>query len=150
VTIRTRHIAAILALLPVSFSPAAEREPVSWIGLELKNAYDSFGPPQEVFTFRGQEEWQDNVVFFYPDFVYLFWYRDRVWQVRCDARYRGSLFGLTLGMEREAVKRALGRPVKEQGESIYFDIDTLKYPIRVRLVFSGQTLCDVYMYRSDF
>jgi hypothetical protein len=137
-------------VVPAGAFAAGDLDPVSWIGLELQSAYDTFGPPREVFPFRGKEEWQDNVVFFYPDFIYLFWYKNRVWQVRCDSRYRGSILGLTLGMERDEVKRVLSRTLREQGESIYFDIDTLKYPVRVRLVFSDQTLSDLYIYRSDF
>jgi hypothetical protein len=33
---------------------------------------------------------------------------------------------------------------------LYFDVDEGKYPLRVRLVFSGDALCDLYVYRSDF
>lgn len=144
-------ITAACALLLASPGFAADRpEPASCIGFELSGAYDAFGPPQEVFPFRGQEEWQDNVVFFYPDFIYLFWYKDRVWQVRCDSRYTGTVFGLAMGIAKKEVLALLDRPVQEQGDSVYFDVDTMKYPVRVRLVFSAGELSDIYIYRSDF
>ncbi len=150
-TPKTILIAAACLLILIPRASAAEQpEPASFIGLELSGAYDAFGPPQEVFPFRGQEEWQDNVVFFYPDFFYLFWYKNRVWQVRCDSRYKGAVFGLVMGMEKKVVLLLLDRPVQEQGDSLYFDVDVLKYPVRVRLVFSGGALSDAYVYRSDF
>jgi hypothetical protein len=127
-----------------------EFDPTGLIGLDLKAVFETFGPPQEVFPFRGAQECQDNVVFFYPDRTYLFWYHDRVWQVRCDKLSKKTIFGLALGMDREEVTRKTGHPLIEQGDSLFFDIEQGKFPFRVRLVFADGTLSDVYVYRSDF
>jgi hypothetical protein len=152
--VRVRNAAAAVVIFAsLLFCPsmfADDVDPASIIGMELKQAFDAFGAPREVFSFRGPEEWQDNVVFFYPNYTYLFWYRNRVWQVRCDGRFGGTLFGLSFGMGRKAVKEKLGRPLADQDGSLYFDIDGGKYPIRVRLVFAAESLSDVYVYRSDF
>jgi hypothetical protein len=129
---------------------AEDLDPTALIGMELKSAFDTFGPPDEVFPYRGAEDWQDNVVFFYSNYTYLFWFKNRVWQVRCDRRFGGALLGLIMGLDRESVKNRLDRSIREQGDSFYFDMDEGKYPLRVRLVFNAGSLSDVYVYRSDF
>jgi hypothetical protein len=129
---------------------ATEFDPARYIGLDLKTALETLGTPQEVFSFRGPEESQDNVVFYYPDFLYLFWYRNRVWQVRCDRRFARPLFGVAMGMPREVIERTSQHQLLAKGDSLYFDLDDGKYPLRVRLVFSDSALSDLYVYRSDF
>jgi hypothetical protein len=128
----------------------ADFDPTQLIGLDVKSALEALGAPQSVFSFRGQDESQDNVVFFYPDFLYLFWYRNRVWQVRCDRRFAKPLFGVAMGMPREVIERSSARRLIAKGDSLFFDLDDARYPLRVRLVFSNNALSDVYVYRSDF
>jgi hypothetical protein len=145
-----RKIAAA-ALLTLSFALSArDFDPVGLIGLDPPAALEILGPPREVFSFRGVEPSQDNVVFFYTDFTYLFWYGNRVWQVRFDKRFDGTLFGVKLGMRLEEIRNGNGRAQTEQGDSIFFDVMEAEYPIRVRLVFVEGMLSDVYVYRSDF
>jgi hypothetical protein len=121
------------------------------IGMELKSAVAAFGLPQNMFVFRGTEEKRDNVVFYYPDHVYLFWFKDRVWQVRYDGRSTAGFRGLAPGMtRREAEAVVTERPLVASGDSLYFDLATEAFPVRVRLVFAGSTLSDIYVYRSDF
>jgi hypothetical protein len=147
-----RGIAVVIAAIFISAAPLAAQDfdPLELIGLDPVSALEVHGAPREVFPFRGVEEPQDNVVFFYPDFTYLFWFKNRVWQVRCDKRFNGTLFGLRLGMSREEAKSEIGRIQIEQGDSLYFDVIEATYPIRVRLVFADGILSDVYVYRSDF
>lgn len=125
-------------------------DPIKLIGLDLSGAMSTLGVPQEVFSYRGDDASQDNVVFYYGSYLYLFWYQNRVWQVRCDTRFSRPLLGLTLGMARDSVTRALKIPTTADGDSLYFDVNDAQYPIRVRLVFSDGVLSDVYVYRSDF
>lgn len=134
----------------VESAPSKDLDPTRLIGLDLKSALSTLGVPQEVFPFRGPDETQDNVVFYYADYLYLFWYQNRVWQVRCDRRFARPIFGLTLGLPRETIVRTFPRPLTENGDSLYFDIDETQYPIRVRLVIADGVLSDVYVYRSDF
>jgi len=130
--------------------PTGDFDPSRYIGLDLKAALDALGSPQEVFSFRGPEESQDNVVFYYSDFLYLFWYRNRVWQVRCDRRFAKPLFGVAMRMPREVIERTSRRQLAARGDSLFFDLDEAKFPLRVRLVFSNGSLSDLYVYRSDF
>jgi hypothetical protein len=129
---------------------ADDFDPTRFIGLDIPSAVAALGLPQEMFTYRGTEEQKDNVVFYYPDYLYLFWYRNKVWQVRCDRRFTASVFGLTLGESREQVERTFLRPLTANGESLYFDLSDGDFPLRVRLVFTASLLSDLYVYRSDF
>jgi hypothetical protein len=129
---------------------AEEIEPLRLIGLEIKDAVAACGLPQEMFSFRGPEESLDNVVFYYPDHRYLFWYKNRVWQVRCDRRFTGAVLGFTLGMTREAAEKSSPWVLVPSGDSLYFDLEEASFPVRVRLVFTSSQLTDVYVYRSDF
>ncbi len=125
-------------------------DPTKLIGLDLKSAMSQLGVPQSVYTFRGDEADQDNVVFYYSNYLYLFWYQDRVWQVRCDRRFTRTLFGLTLGTPRDVIMRSFSHPLTAREDSLYFDIDDSEFPLRARLVFADGVLSDVYVYRSDF
>ena len=129
---------------------ADDFDPTRLIGLDIPGAVASLGLPQQMFAWRGAEEREDNVVFYYPDFLYLFWYKDRVWQVRCDRRFAATVFGLTLGWSREQVERASPRTLTPNGDSLYFDLSDGSFPLRVRLVFTAGVLSDLYVYRSDF
>ena len=125
-------------------------DPTKFIGEDVKTALDALGAPKEMFPLRGQDDTQDNVVFFYPDYLYLFWFQNRVWQVRCDRRFTKPLFGMAMGMPREVIERTSARHFTALGDSLYFDVDDAKYPLRVRLVFANGALSDLYVYRSDF
>jgi hypothetical protein len=129
---------------------ADEFDPTRLIGLDIAAAVSALGLPQEMFTCRGAEEKLDNVVFYYPDFLYLFWYKNKVWQVRCDRRFIPTVFGLALGSTREQVERTSLRPLTPNGDSLYFDLSDGSFPLRVRLVFTASVLTDLYVYRSDF
>jgi len=127
-------------------------EPVSMIGMALKPVVDAFGLPQSMSTFRGADETRDDVVFFYPSaHMYLFWYKDRVWQVRFDRRAAAAVHGVSVGMSRAAVQAAVPeRPLVANGDSLYVDLDGASFPVRMRIVFSGDAVTDLYVYRSDF
>jgi hypothetical protein len=135
------------AALPAA---ADDVDPTRYIGMDLPTAVTALGLPQQMFTWRGSDEKRDNVVFYYANQLYLFWFRDRVWQVRFDRRYAGPLFGLTFGTPREVVNASIPKTALASGDSLFFDIDNPTFPMRVRLVFTDGMLSDMYVYRSDF
>ncbi len=150
---RTRTFFATLAFLFLILAAAGAEgvDPVRAIGMDLKTALGEFGVPQSMFPFRGSEEARDDVVFYYPDHMYLFWFRDRVWQVRFDRRSSASVMGFAIGMSREQAQAAAGaKGLLADGDSLYFDDIEHAFPVRVRLAFAGGTLTDIYVYRSDF
>jgi hypothetical protein len=126
------------------------QDPTSYLGMDLARAVATLGLPRDIFAWRGADAASDNVVFYYPDSLYLFWFRDRVWQVRYDRRFSGPVLGLTLGMSRDEVIQASARSYIASGNSLYYDIDGAGFPVRVRLVFDAGRLTDMYVYRSDY
>jgi hypothetical protein len=149
-----RRSSALLAVLLFATAlvrvSAEDFQPLPLIGMQLKEAVAAIGLPDEMFSFRGTEESLDNVVFYYADHRYLFWYKGRVWQVRCDRRFTGTLFGLSLGMTRDQVEKISSWVLIPNGDSLYFDLGDRGFPVRVRLVFTANLLNDIYVYRSDF
>lgn len=119
------------------------------IGLTLEEAYQRLGAPAEVYVARGSGPEQDDVVFYYPSHLYLFWHQNRVWQVRSDARFSGKVFSLSMGASRQKVGDTMGRPVLEQTDSLVFHIEDRGYPIQARFYFTDGALSDVYCYRGD-
>lgn len=125
-------------------------DPSELLGLTLEEVYRTFGVPESVFPFRGGEVWQDDVVFFYPNRLYLFWYRDRVWQARLDSRFSGTALGCSIGMSRAEVTAVLGMPALEEAEWAVYALPDRGYPVRARLQFADGLLQDLYVYRADF
>ncbi len=119
------------------------------IGLDLPAAYRCFGAPREVFAVRGPEAWQDDVVFYFDNHLYLFWLRDRVWQARVDRFFGGEFLGLRMGMSRAEVRARMGEPLSEGEGFLLFHLEDVGYPIRLRLLFEEERLVDAYCYRSD-
>ncbi|MFA6506254.1 MAG: hypothetical protein WCT14_09160 [Treponemataceae bacterium] len=134
--------------IPVITAPAFElsrSDPSVWLGATLDQILRSFGAPQSVHTVRGPEPWQDDVVFVY-DTVELYWFTDRVWQVRCNAAY-----GLRAGDSKESVVSALGEPLQRFESDFVYQRPSRAWPLRLRLKF-GETngVTDFYIYRADF
>jgi hypothetical protein len=137
-------------VMPARLVFADVSDPVSLIGMDLTTAIGFLGLPQQMFPYRGSDETRDAVVFYYPSHEYLFWFKDHVWQVRFDKRATGTVLGVGLGMTEDQVHLAAPRTYQEVGDSLYFDIEGLSFPVRARLVFAAGVLSDIYIYRSDF
>jgi hypothetical protein len=122
------------------------------VGLTLSEALARFGAPLRVFAARGEESWQDDVVFFYAGHLYLYWYQERVWQARLDENHPGGFLAdrrLSMGARREEVLGLLGPPMRELGGSLVYHLEDRGYPVRLRLYFREGLLVDAYCYRGD-
>ena len=117
--------------------------------MDLAAAYRTFGAPREVFAVRGAEAWQDDVVFLCEGHLYLFWLRDRVWQVRLDRGFAGEFLGLRMGLPRAEVRTRLGEPLGEGAADLLYHLEDVGWPIRLRLLFEEDRLIDAYCFRSD-
>ncbi len=131
-------------------SPPLSLSEADYIGLMIPQVFEIFGPPLRLYPLRGEQDWQDDVVFFYPDYRYLYWFQDRVWQIRFDRRFQGDIGGVRPGMGVEEVQRIFGTAHYIGEDNLYYDLDDRGYPVRLRLVFSEGILQDMYIYRSDF
>lgn len=153
--IRVSFFAAVF-LLSAAFTAAenpgikGELDLIDSIGWTLEQAYTKLGVPDEVFLSRGEKDWQDTVVFYFEEHLYLFWYKNRVWQVRADRRYGKELLGLTMGMPKEELEELLGPPYHVDERSVIYNLPDRGFPLRMRLFFNDGSLSDLYIYRSDF
>jgi hypothetical protein len=130
-------------------SPDAVKDLAGLIGLDVEEAYTRLGPPREVFPLRGQEPWQDDVVFLYPGHLHLFWYDGHVWQARLDGGFSGEVFGLRMGATRVRVREVMGPPWREQEDALVYHLEDRGFPVRLAFYFEGELLSDVYCYRGD-
>lgn len=124
--------------------------PEQCIGFTLRECYDTYGAPREVFSMRGETVDKDVVVFYYDQAFYFYWYDNRVWQVRCDERYEGDVFGITIGDRRWDVIEELGQPMKREGVASIYSIDDRGYPLHMALYYEQGKVVDIYIYRADF
>ncbi len=124
----------------------------SRIGWTPEEAFSELGAPVNIFTYRGATPEEDNAVFFYPDRSYLFWFQDRVWQVRVDSLWEGDIDGVTMGMSLEEVIAAWGRnPINMSEAAPTWTLPDRGYPVRIRLYFNEHgRVSDIYVFRSDW
>jgi hypothetical protein len=127
-----------------------ENDPSALLGLTLETAFNRFGPPESVSVVRGLESWQDDAVFEYQGDYSLFWFRDRIWQVRFGKAYAGPILGLFMGDTQDKAVSLLGPADYSFPDSIAYDLKGAPFPVRARLYFTDGKLRDAYVYRSDF
>ncbi len=121
------------------------------LGWTPEEAISRLGAPLSIFPYRGSNPEEDNVVFYYPDNFYLFWFHDRVWQVRVDERWNGDVDGVGMGMSLPEVTDIWGPPVNDWDGQPTWTLPDRGYPVRIRLYFSEDgKLDDIYAYRSDW
>jgi hypothetical protein len=120
------------------------------LGATLEDVYKMFGVPLRVRSVRGEESWQDDVVFEYGGGLSLFWYRDRVWQLRFGPDFGGKFSDAGMGSSREEFAAVLGDPFYAQDDWMLYHFAGEGYPLRVRLFFGENGLEDIYIFRGDF
>jgi hypothetical protein len=130
-------------------SPAAEAvlntDPAALVGLTLEGLLSQAGFPQTVHTARGEEEWQDDVVFAY-DRADFYIYKDRVWQIGLKAAY-----GVKLGDSRPEVSLILGEGAENFEDHILFPLPSKGWPLALRVNVNGSGLVSaLFVYRSGF
>jgi hypothetical protein len=119
-------------------------DPASLIGLSLEALFSRFGSPESVYTVRGLEEWQDDVVFVYNDWD-LYIYRNRVWQLGLKSAY-----GISLGDTRNAVLVIAGERAQSNDDYVLFPLSGRAWPLMVRANFDPSGLVSaIFVYRSD-
>jgi hypothetical protein len=138
-------------LVQAQVQPAAETpppDPSAWLGLTPEAAYRDRGAPAEIYPLAVDDKrWQ--VVHFYGDHTYLFWSSNRVWQVRLDKLWTGTLKGIAMGAARADVEAAFGEPLAKGDAWSVWDLPYQTFPRRIRLLFTDGVLSDAYLYRSD-
>jgi hypothetical protein len=121
-----------------------------FLGLGLSSALERCGTPTSVGVVRGEETWQDDVVFSYSAGYSLFWVGDKLWQIRFGKGYAGSVYGLFIGDKPEKVYSILGTPYYQGEGALVYRLPYRSYPVRLRLVVTDGAVSDFYLYRADF
>lgn len=123
----------------------AEIDPASYVGFTLSMLYDELGMPESVYAVRGNESWQDDVVFVYPAIeVYLF--KDRVWQV-CPV----SVYNIKMGDSADTVKTAMGEPLIAAEQYLLYRLPSQAWPMMMRINLNEEGgAASFFIYRSDF
>ncbi len=141
---------SVSATAGLDSSGILDDDPAPLLGYGLAEAISRFGPPSSVRTARGGEAWQDDVAFIYRSGYSLFWFGDRLWQLRFTAPYGGTIYGLFLGDPSSKAYSILGQPYETQDDKLVYRLPYRGYPVRLSLVFASDRLSDVYLYRSDY
>jgi len=127
-------------------SPVWERneEPLSLVGMKLDELFRRFGPPQAVHAARGNEHWQDDVVFVYSEGKFYI-YRDRVWQVELTA-----ISNMKVGDAKGVALLVLGESAQDKGDYVEYTIPGGAWPLSLRVNFNAGKIATIFIYRSDF
>jgi len=123
---------------------AAEADPSGFIGMKLEEMFARFGAPQMVYTARGEESWQDDVVFVYGagDFYVC---RDRVWQIGLK-----SVYGIKTGDAKAVALLVLGETTKDEGSYLLYNIAGQGWPLALRVNLEAGRVSAMYVYRPDY
>jgi len=119
-------------------------EIVSYIGLRLGDLFDRFGAPVTVHAARGNEVWQDDVVFVYGERDFYI-YRDRVWQIGLK-----SGFGVKIGDARAAALTAFADKARDEGDYLICPVTGGAWPLALRVNFTAGKISGMFVYRTDF
>jgi len=129
---------------PQELADAAD-DLISFVGMTPADLIGRFGPPGLVFAARGNELWQDDVVFRYDEGDFYI-YRDRVWLVKI-----ASVRGLSNGDPKPVALLVLGDSVQDRGDHLLLPVDGGNWPLMLRVNFNETGLVSaIYIYRPDF
>jgi len=120
-------------------------DPFSLVGMKVAELVERFGPPTAVFAIRGNEVWQDDVVFRYTgtDFYIV---KDRVWQVKLTAA-----LGINLGDPKQAALLVLGVKAQDRGDHLLMPVSGKDWPLMFRVnINNAGRVAAIYIYRPDF
>jgi hypothetical protein len=124
--------------------PRTEDDAVEFIGMSIAELFENFGQPRSVYSSRGIEVWQDDVVFEYEG-VDFYIYKDRVWQVSLDA---GN--GISKGDPRAAVMLVLGGAARDNENHILGKLPNTSWPLEWRFNIENGRVSAIYLYRMDY
>jgi len=125
---------------------AADSPSVSaYIGMKIDELIAHIGPPQSVLVSRGQEVWQDDVVFVYEHGEFYI-FKDRVWQLGLKSAY-----GISVGDFKPTVILTLGDNIADHGDHILFPLPPAGWPLMLGIFFNTNgRVSAIYIYRPGF
>lgn len=144
-------LAALLLVSVHASAQAAVADPSALLGLTLADAYEQLGVPARVYSLRGPEAGQDDVVFEFTQGIALFFYMDRVWQVRIAQPYAQPVMGFFVGSSPDRAVSVLGIPSRSEASAWEWALPASSYPVLLRaLAGPDGMIAEIYVYRGDF
>ena len=119
------------------------------LGCDPQTAFEAFGSPVSLNILRGSDPSLDDVVSVHESGIYLFWFRDRVWQIGFGSYFGGTFEGVTIGTAEEEVSEKLGKPQLREDSMAVYEIFYREFPVSMRFVFRDAKVAEMYLYRSD-
>ena len=134
-----------VALWPQGMPGASQQDGLfSLVGIRLDELVMRYGLPQSVHASRGDEIWQDDVVFVYSEADFYF-FQDRVWQIGLR-----SVYGINIGDPRAVALLVFGERAQDRGSHILFPLPAGNWPLALRINISDERVSGIFVYRSDF
>jgi hypothetical protein len=139
-----------LFMLMIFFAPFllfAEEgtDPASYVGYTLEKLFAELGMPTSVHAVRGNEAWQDDVVFIYPS-IEMYIFKDRVWQV-CPI----SVYNMKIDDNIDHVKTIMGEPLLAAEHYVLYSLQSQAWPMMMRINLNQDgKAASFFIYRSDF
>jgi len=148
----------LLLFLVFTFPLIAQNQPIytglsndeqlSFVGMMMQDLLERFGSPRSVIAERGNEVWQDDVVFQYNGADFYI-YRDRIWQVKL-----ASTHGISNGDRKSAALLVMGNNAQDKGDHALLSITGRNWPLMMRVNFNNTSnsgvVTAIYIYRMDF
>ncbi|MCL2832708.1 MAG: hypothetical protein FWD78_06025 [Treponema sp.] len=130
---------------PVTAPPVtAAEDPALYIGMTLTDLIGQLGIPRSVYSSRGLQEWQDDVVFVY-DYGDFYIYGDRVWQLAVKSAYL-----IRIGDPMAAVFLSYGDVVPGNSDYAVFPLKGYSWPLSLRFNSDAAGRVQmIFIYRSD-
>ena len=126
-------------------------DPSAFIGTGVSDFIESWGFPDSVYPLRGDEPWQDDVVFYYSRGISFYLFKERVWQVRIDEHSPFSWRGIGPGSRSSEIAGALGKaPIHSESDWEVYFLAEMPFPLRLRVFYEDGQAVDFYLYRGDF
>ena len=119
------------------------------LGCDPRTAFEAFGAPVSLNVLRGGDPSLDDVVSVHESGIYLFWFRDRVWQIGFGSYFGGTFEGVKIGTAEEEVSEKLGKPQLREDSMAVYEIFYREFPVSMRFVFRDAKVAEMYLYRSD-
>ena len=119
------------------------------LGCDPRTAFEAFGAPVSLNVLRGGDPSLDDVVSVHESGIYLFWFRDRVWQIGFGSYFGGTFEGVKIGTAEEEVSEKLGEPQLRENSMAVYEIFYREFPVSMRFVFRDAKVAEMYLYRSD-
>ena len=116
----------------------------SIIGLKIDELLSRYGTPVSVFSSRGDEIWQDDVVFEYEEGNFYL-YRDRVWQISIKSAY-----GMNVGDAKSVALLIIGEMAMDFGDYILYNLEYGSWPLALRININSEKISEIFIFRSDY